>query len=700
LVLTDNGADPLDVSASGSFVFESKVNSGDPFSVQVKSQPVQPSQTCVVANGGGTAGATDMTDVAVRCTTNPPTLRLLAGNVYGHGPVDGTGAAALFGFLFGVVVDPVGNIYVADNAVGIRKVSATGVVTKFVDLSAVSGNYSQGMFTIGQLALDVLGNLYVAATSDDTIRKVTPAGEVTTLAGASGAFGSADGNGTAARFAGPQGVAVDAAGNLYVADTGNNAIRKITPAGVVTTLAGGPTYGGADGVGPAAQFNEPAGLATDAAGNVYVADTGNSTIRKITPGGVVTTIAGGIGMCGVADGVGSAARFCTPNGIARDSVGNFYVADSGGNTIRRMTPGGNVTTVAGDPLVPGIADGTGSSARFDLPLGVAPDAAGNIYVTDTDNTTLRRISSSGVVTTLAGSKYVPTSKDGVGAAAEFEYPQGLATDAQSNVYVADSEADTIRKITPAGVVTTLAGLSGMAGEQDGTGSAARFDTPNAIAADATGNLYVLDRAAIRKIMRLGIVTTFATGAGFPNTDALTIDGAGNIDVLFEDGPLVACLVWQYTPAGAPTLRACEWMQLPPPFDQLGGIATDAQGNVYVSDFGNHIISKIVPSGAVTTLAGQAQMSGSRDGAGTDAQFEGPSALTIDHEGNLYAIDASVIRKITPAGVVTTIAGVSDRVGFKPGPLPGILNGGSGIAISGTSLYVSMAQGVAVIENVP
>jgi sugar lactone lactonase YvrE len=700
LVLTDNGTDSLNVSASGSFVFATKVMVGSAFSVQVQSQPAQPTQTCVVVNGAGTASATDVTDVAVSCTTNPPTLSLFAGNMGGFGTLNGTGAAASFGSLTGVVVDPAGDVYVADNISGIRKVTPSGAVTTFVDLSAASGSFGQGPSAIGQLAVDASGNLYVAATSDDTIRKVTPAGVVTTLAGTAGVTGSSDGTGTAAQFNNPQGVATDAAGNVYVADTGNNAIRKITPAGVVTTLAGGPTKGGADGVGPAAQFDGPAGLATDTAGNIYVADTGNCTIRKITPGGVVTTLAGRP-IEGAADGVGSEALFRDPQGIAVDSVGDIYVADTANDTIRKITPAGDVTTMAGEAGVPGSVDGTGSAARFDRPSGVAVDATGSIYVADTENTTLRKISPSGAVTTLAGSAAVTGYADGVGAAARFESPQGLATDAQGNVYVADRGADTIRKITPAAVVTTLAGLPGVAGDQDGTGTAARFDSPMAIATDAAGDLYVLENDAIRRITPPATVTTLIAYPFALNWVALTVDSAGDIDSLFSGAAsLESCLVWQYTPAGVRTLLACEG--LPPQFNQLAGIATDASGNIYVSDFGNYIISKITPSGVVTTLAGQTGVHGVRDGTGTDAQFMEPGALTIDRKGNLYMIGGQVIRKITPAGVVTTIAGVGGgQYGFQPGPLPGVLSANiSGIAISGTSLYISMAQGVAVIENVP
>ena len=188
----------------------------------------------------------------------------------------------------------------------------------------------------------------MCATRNDTIRKITPAGVVTTFAGTAGQSGSADGTGAAARFTNPEGTAVDGAGNVYVADTFNDTIRKITPAGVVTTLAGTAGQGGsADGTGAAARFAFPTGVAVDGAGNVYVADTDNDTIRKITPAGVVTTLAGTAGQSGSADGTGAAARFNSPFGLAVDGAGNIYVADEDNDAIREITPAGVVSTLAG-----------------------------------------------------------------------------------------------------------------------------------------------------------------------------------------------------------------------------------------------------------------------------------------------------------------------------------------------------------------
>ncbi len=307
------------------------------------------------------------------------------------------------------------------------------------------------------VTFDAAGNIYIADTDNHTIRKITAAGVASTLAGLAGSAGSADGTGSAARFDTPRSLVVDAASNLYVADTFNNTIRKITPAGVVSTLAGMAGSGGAaDGTGSAARFSSPHGLAIDTAGNVYVAGFA-PTIRKITPAGVVTTLAGSAGSQGTADGTGSAARFRQPLDLALDSAGNVYVADGGSSaTIRKVTPAGVVTTLAGLAGSFGSVDGSGTAARFGDPRGIAVDAADNIYVSDRSNHNLRKVTLAGDVTTLAGLAGNPGSSDGTGTAARFNGPLGVAVDAAGNVYVADSKNQSVRKVTPAGVVTTVA----------------------------------------------------------------------------------------------------------------------------------------------------------------------------------------------------------------------------------------------------
>ena len=312
-----------------------------------------------------------------------------------------------------------------------------------------------------------------------------------TLAGSAGQTGTTDNTGSAARFNSPAGVSVDTAGNVFVADAGNRTIRKVTSAGVVTTLAGSAgQIGFTDGTGSAARFNLPIGVSVDTAGNVFVADNGNLTIRKVTSAGVVTTLAGSAGQSGSTDGTGSAARFSQIAGVSVDTAGNVFVTDYANRTIRKVTSAGVVTTLAGTAGQSGFTDGTGSAARFNLPIGVSVDTAGNVFVADNGNHTIRKVTSAGVVTTLAGSAGQIGSTDGTGSAARFNQPYGVSVDTAGNVFVADAGNHRIRKVTSAGVVTTEAGLA--AGSNNGLGSAARFSSPFGISVDTTGNVFVSD----------------------------------------------------------------------------------------------------------------------------------------------------------------------------------------------------------------
>jgi sugar lactone lactonase YvrE len=316
---------------------------------------------------------------------------------------------------------------------------------------------------------------------------------------------------TAANFSLTTGIATDNAGNIYVANW-HNTILKIDRAGVVVTFAGNPNMrGNDDGIGSAARFTFPIGIATDSAGSVYVADKVSNTIRKITPAGVVTTLAGNAGITGHADGMGKDASFSGPVGVAADSAGNLYVADSGNNTIRKVTPAGMVTTIAGLAGASGDNDGMSGAARFTSPYGIATDSAGNLYVAEMSRHLLRKITPAGLVTTLAGRAGETGHADGMGTNATFYYPHGVATDKAGNVYVADSSNNTIRKIAPTGEVTTLAGVAsaGDNSEFDGTGAAATFSEPVAVATDSAGNVFVLESDNIREISPTGEVTTVA-----------------------------------------------------------------------------------------------------------------------------------------------------------------------------------------------
>jgi len=329
--------------------------------------------------------------------------------------------------------------------------------------------------------------------------------EVTTIAG-SGNYDFADGTGASASFNTPWGIAIDASGNLLIADDNNSRIRKISPTGIVTTFAGSGIGTYRDGLGTAASFNGPSSLVLDDSGNIYLSDRINNRIRKITSSGVVTTIAGsgpgqGLTGGGYLDGIGTAASFSVPSAIAIDSSRNLYVADSYNNRIRKISPTGVVTTIAGSGARD-FADGSATSASFNRPQGIAVDASGNVFVADTENQRIRKISPTGEVSTFAGSGN-PVFQDGIGTAASFKDPVGLAFDAFGNLFVTDVSNNRIRKITAAGEVTTIAGSLTFS-FADGIGAAACFNRPLGIALDSIGNIFIVDSRnnRIRKISAL------------------------------------------------------------------------------------------------------------------------------------------------------------------------------------------------------
>lgn len=339
----------------------------------------------------------------------------------------------------------------------------------------------------------------------------------TTIAG-NGTYGSANGTGSQASFNGVSGVAIDKTGNVFVADFGNNLIRKISRTGEVVTFAGNGINASVDGIGTAASFNAPYGLAVDKDGNIYVADSESSKIRKISPAGLVTTFAGS-GDLGSVDGIGIAASFDHPYGLAVDNAGNVYVADTGNNKIRKITPSGVVTTLAGNGIS-GSNDGRGTTSSFNLPFGLTVSVSGDVYVADSGNNRVRKINSAGEVITVAGSG-IEGGADGLAAAATFKFPFGLVSDVLGNVYVSDSFNNKIRKISPAGMVTTISG-NGSSNAADGTDTNAGFNQPTGITIDGSGNIYVADylNNKIRKISIFGYTIYPALPAGL-SLDAAT-----------------------------------------------------------------------------------------------------------------------------------------------------------------------------------
>ena len=595
----------------------------------------------------------------------PYAVSTLAGIPGRTGSLDGAARPPYLRSPGGVAVDQAGNIFVADAYNhAIRKVTSDGrvhtVAGQLGKPGSTDGNASEARFNIPTgIAIAPDGNIYVADRGDHTIRMVTPDGFVTTLAGVAGGMGVADGSGSAARFNQPSSVAIDADHNIYVADTGNHTIRKVTQSGVTSTLAGlAGARGANDGLRELARFDRPSGVAVSAQGLIYVADNDNCTIRKVTAAGVVNTVAGAAGQFGSADGPALDARFSYPSGVAVDSAGNVYISDQHNHTIRRLGTDGVVSTIAGSPDETGWFDGAGAAARFEFPRNVAVGGDGVVYVADEWSHTLRRIGAQNVVTTLIGNRGV------------FSDPSGIALDAAQNLYVADTMNHTVRKITPAGVISTIAGAPGQAGSADGVGSAARFDRPSGVAIDLQGNILVADffNGTVRKINRDGLVRTFPQTLERRSARALAVDRQGNIYIAAAS----AFLIRKMTPEGelsdfAGKLSASGCTDGTGSEARLGGpmgIATDASGNVYVADWVCHSVRKITPAGVVTTLAGRER--GGADGIGTAARFEHPTGVAVDGAGNVYVTDWNGLRKVTASGVVTTLAGRFNNFGSDDG----------------------------------
>lgn len=596
--------------------------------------------TGLAVDSGGNVFVADTINHTIRKITPAGVVTTFAGTVGVSGFADGVGAAAVFNAPIGIAIDSADNLYVVEGMnYAIRKISPAGEVTTF----AGSGTSPTTFTALLAIAIDGNNDLYVSDAQ--MIRKVTQSGDITTLAGSLWGFGTADGNGSNASFGSPQSLAVEAyGGNVYVADAINRTIRKVTAAGTVTTLAGlAGVPGSSDGTGASATFSSPFGLMLDRSGNLLVADKGNSLIRAVsTTTGAVTTVAGVAGSFGSVDGTGAGASFAGLYGLAPDALGNVYISDS--TTLRKMTSLMAVTTIAGIAPSPGNVDATGSAAKFDAPRAVAADSAGNLYVTDQSGASVRKVTPAGVVTTVA--------------ATGLTSYWGVAVDTGGNVFVADSNDNVIQKIAPSGTISTFAGTFGAIGSSDGTGTLAKFSQLAALTIDAAGSLYAIDGCGIRKISPSAIVTTLVvTGCG---------GGTGS------------------------------------PFAEPAGIAVDSSNNLYVADAFNHTISKISPTGTVTTLAGAAGQSGHADGVGSTARFNTPTGIAVDASGNVYVADAgnSTIRKITPAGAVTTVVGVAGVAGFVPGNLPGVISYPGAMAWFGGNLYFVNNNAIVQVSKVP
>ena len=554
----------------------------------------------------------------------------------------------------------------------------------------------------GGVATSANGDVYFIS-SNNAILKVDRNGILTRVAGNSRAGFSGDGGPAvnaqlfgqeAGTFpGGSQGVAIDNAGNLYFADPYNNRIRKVSAAGIITTVAGsGPCcFGGVNsssgdgGPATAAQLSFPVGVALDAVGNLYIADRNNQKVRKVSASGIITTVAGNGVCCGFSGDGGAAtnAQIYSPGALAVDTLGNLYIADELNQRVRRVSPDGIISTVAGTGVQGYSGDGgLAVNAQLRDPIGVAIDSAGNLYIAD--STRIREVSSNGIIGTVAGTGGQGYSGDGGPAiSAELNLLSGVTVDNSGNIYIADRQNNRVRKVSnQSGTITTTAGNG--TGNYSGDGGPATNSqvSPFGVAVDGVGSLYLADRDnnRVRKVSLGGTITTIAgtgtkgySGDGGPATSAqlagpygVAVDSANNVYIAdssnnrirkVSPGGIITTVAGTgfqgYSGDGGPATNA--QLYLPT------GVATDALGNLYIADLTNYRIRKVVPNGIISTVAGNGSSQGTDTGDGgpaTSASMSEPFGLAIDGSNNVYIASqlGNRIRKVSLDGIISTVAG--------------------------------------------
>ncbi len=568
------------------------------------------------------------------------TISTVAGGAPPATPV--AGLSISIGQPHRVTVDNAGNLYFSSSN-SVFKLTAAGVLTLVAGNSRPGYSGDNGLAVNAQLntpqglALDSSGNLYIADSLNNRIRIVSPAGIINTFAG-TGTTSNGGGPGvyndgqpaTSGLLRTPMGVAVDPSGNVYIADTGDNSIRKVTTDGIINTIVGDsfPGFLGDGGNAQSAEVHTPTDVCLDTMGNLYIADSFNAVIREVTTAGVISTIAGTTAVGYAGDGaLATAAALLAPISVAVDSTGNVYIVENGDSRIRKVdTVKLFINTVVGNGYDGFAGDGsTATSAQLNYPTGIALDSSGNMYIADFLNLRIRKVAS-GNITTVAGNGVLSFSGDGgLALSAQLNGPQGVAPDNSGNFYVSDTGNNVVRKVAKNGVIATIAGNGTPGSNGDGgAGTSAQLNAPMAVVADSSGNVYVSDslNAKVRKISSGGVISTVA-GSGTPGFGG---DGA--------------------SATGA---------QLNTPL----GLALDGAGDLYIADFSNNRIRMVSPSGTITTVAGTGNGGYSGDGGqAINAQLNNPSGVALDGAGNLYIADGgnNVIRKVSPAGQISTIAG--------------------------------------------
>ncbi len=739
----------------------------------------------LTVDGAGNLYVADADNHVIVKVTSGGMLSIFAGTgIYGT-PTPGTATGSKFASPNGVALDPSGNLFIADyDSAVVAGITLSGVlIANLPQSGAVGGSFQPSVASTGDGTTTVTSatpgicsvasstvNFIAAGTcrlishvatgpnysgadgaiQSFTVARGTPSVLLSIIAGTGTQGTTVPGPATSSMLGGPNGVAVDSSGNLYIADYFNHVVQKVTPTGLLSIVVGNGTQGApTPGSATSSMLSNAQSVAVDAAGNLYIADSDNAVVEKVTPSGILSIVAG-TGVPGAptsGDATHSMLRY--PADVAVDSSGNLYIADYSNYVIEKVTPAGNLSIVAGTGNYGTPSPGSATSSRLNGPSGVAVDATGNLYIADSGNALVDKVDPSGALSIVAGNGTSGAPTPGVGIGSMLGYPEGLAVDPSGNLYIADFFNHVIEKLSPAGMLSIVAGTGTSGPPTPGPIGNSMLSGPNGLAVDATGNLYIADydNAVVEKITPAVSISNLphsgAVGGSFTPTIATTGDGAtsvvsstngvctvsgstvtyvsvGTCTLIARVGvgtnytnaegsnqsftisrgmpPMLLSVVAGTGTAGTPAPGPATSSRLSNP----RGVAVDSSGNLYLADTGYSVIEKVSPSGVLSIVAGTGTPGAPTPGLATSSKLNVPNGVAVDPSGNLYIADSgnSLVEKVTQAGVLSIVAGT----GTSGIPTPGAatssrLNSPSGLAFDASgNLYIADSDNH-VIEKV-